>query len=488
MTQETPKQEIPPCGLEEHKYQEDRKDYWEKMSQDKSQTSPAARFYRKRLQEIYQFLIPPNQRGVELGCGHGDLLMSLKPSRGLGLDFSQKTVAAAKSQYPKLDFLVADAHDLGNIHEKFDFIILSDLVNELWDLEKVFKQLKKLCFPHTRLILNFYSRVWEPALLMAEKFGLKKASLRQNWLSANDISNLLYLADFETMRHWQEILWPFPLRGIDALFNRYLVKIWPFNWLGLTNFMIARPRDGSPERENASVSIVIPARNEAGNIPAIFDRTPAMGSHTEFIFVEGHSKDNTYETIQKEMTAHPNQKSKLLKQTGKGKGDAVRLGFQHAEGDVLMILDADLTVPPEDLPRFYEAIVSGKSEFANGVRLVYPMEKNAMRFFNFLGNKFFSLAFTWLLGQNIKDTLCGTKVLWKDQYRRIAENRSYFGDFDPFGDFDLLFGAAKLNLKIVEIPIHYRERVYGTTNIERWKHGVLLLKMTVMAARKIKFV
>jgi glycosyltransferase involved in cell wall biosynthesis len=166
----------------------------------------------------------------------------------------------------------------------------------------------------------------------------------------------------------------------------------------------------------------------------------------------------------------------------------VRLGFQHAQGDILMILDADLTVPPEDLPRFYNALYKGRAEFINGVRLVYPMEKEAMRFLNLLGNKFFSLVFSWLLGQPIKDTLCGTKALWKTDYERIAANRSYFGDFDPFGDFDLLFGAAKLNLKIIEVPIRYRERTYGTTNISRWKHGWLLLRMVFFALRRIKFV
>jgi glycosyltransferase involved in cell wall biosynthesis len=177
----------------------------------------------------------------------------------------------------------------------------------------------------------------------------------------------------------------------------------------------------------------------------------------------------------------------LLQQTGVGKGDAVRRGFAIASGDMLMILDADMTVPPEDLPRFYEVLRSAKGDFANGVRLVYPMEDQAMRYLNMVGNKFFSLAFSWLLGQPIKDTLCGTKVLWKVDYDLIVANRSYLGDFDPFGDFDLLFGAAKLNHKIVDLPIRYRERKYGTTNIQRWKHGWLLLRMVLFAARRIKF-
>jgi glycosyltransferase involved in cell wall biosynthesis len=272
---------------------------------------------------------------------------------------------------------------------------------------------------------------------------------------------------------------------LGGLANRFFVRFWPFQHLAISNFMIARP---APERvTEPGVSIIIPARNESGNIKAIFDRTPHMGRETELIFVEGHSKDDTYAAIQREIAANPSTSSLLLRQTGTGKADAVRLGFSKAKGDMLMILDADLTVPPEDLPRFYEALVSGKGEFINGVRLVYPMEKEAMRTANFLGNKFFSLAFSWLLGQPIKDTLCGTKVLWKKDYERIAANRSYFGDFDPFGDYDLIFGAAKLNLKIIDLPIRYRERTYGSTNISRWKHGMLLMRMVAFAARRIKF-
>ena len=234
--------------------------------------------------------------------------------------------------------------------------------------------------------------------------------------------------------------------------------------------------------------IVIPARNEAGNIEAAVLRTPAMGSRTELIFVEGNSTDHTWAEIQRVKAAYPERDIKILQQTGRGKGDAVRAGYAVATGDILMILDADLTMPPEELPKFYSAVASGRAEFANGCRLVYPMEKQAMQFLNMIANHCFGHAFSWLLGQRVKDTLCGTKVLSRAHYDRIAANRAYFGDFDPFGDFDLLFGADKLNLKIVDIPIRYRERTYGSTNIHRWSHGWLLLRMVAFAARKLKFV
>ena len=232
---------------------------------------------------------------------------------------------------------------------------------------------------------------------------------------------------------------------------------------------------------------MIAARNEKGNIDELLKRIPVLGKGTEVIFVEGHSTDGTYEKILESIAKFKNLDCKVFKQEGEGKGDAVRFGFQKSKGEILMILDADITVEPEELKRFYEIIISGKGEFVNGVRLVYPYQDQAMRFANLVGNKFFAIAFTWLLGQPIKDTLCGTKVLLAEDYKKISKNRNYFGDFDPFGDFDLLFGAAKLNLKIVELPIRYKARKYGTTNISRWRHGLLLLQMVIFAARRIKF-
>jgi hypothetical protein len=340
----------------------------------------------------------------------------------------------------------------------------------------------------TWLIMNFYNNLWQAPLGLARQLRLARPNLLQNWLSVDDISNLLFLTDFEVLRHWGEVLWPMRLPPVDTLANRFLAKLWPFRRLSLTNFLVARPRPSSaPAQAETSVSVIIPARNEAGNISEIFRRVPHMGKETELVFVEGHSRDDTYAVIEREIRAHPERRCQLLRQKGVGKGNAVREGFAAASGSVLMILDADLTVPPEDLPKFYTALVSGTGEFINGVRLIYPMEKKAMRLLNRAGNKFFSLAFSWLLGQSVKDTLCGTKALWKVDYDAIAANRAYFGDFDPFGDFDLLFGSAKRNLKVVDLPIRYRERTYGRTNIQRWRHGWLLLRMVAFGARRLKF-
>jgi hypothetical protein len=366
---------------------------------------------------------------------------------------------------------------------------LSDLVNDLWDVQQVFEMAASIAKPDTRLIINAYSRLWELPLALTERLNLAWPTLYQNWLTVEDITNRLKLTGFQVVRHWSEILCPVNIPVLQPFLNRFVVKLWPFRLAALSNFVVARPlRPQKPVADKPLVSVIVPTRNEAGNIAQIFERVPEMGRGTELIFVEGHSADNTYEVIESAMNSGSERKCKLFKQNGSGKGDAVRLGFDQAEGDILMILDADLTVPPEDLPRFYEALVSGKGEFINGVRLVYPMEDQAMQFFNLLGNKLFSLGFSWTLGQPIKDTLCGTKVLWKKQYEVIAANRSYFGHLDPFGDFDLILGAARLNLHIVDLPIRYRERRYGSTNIQRWKHGLLLLRMAVVSALRLKFV
>jgi SAM-dependent methyltransferase len=468
-------------------YREERRRYWDEFAQSLDHWDWIRNYYQERLTEVYRHLIPPKMRVLELGCGQGDLLAALEPSRGVGIDLSEKMLERARTRHPELDFIQGDVQD-ALPPEKFDFIILSDLVNDIRDVQRVLELVAQCSLPSTRVVLNAYSRLWQGPRWIAELMGAAKVQLDQNWLTRADLENLLYLAGFETIRKSAEIIWPVRTPGIDTLCNRYLVKLGLFSWMGLTNFLVARPQPKRRLGPAPVVSVIVPARNEAGNVRRIFEETPDMGMATELIFVEGHSTDNTYEAIEEEMQHWPNRRVKLFRQTGKGKGDAVRLGFAQASGDVLMILDADLTVPPEDLPRFYDAWCSGKGEFVNGVRLVYPMEEQSMRFFNFLGNKFFSMAFTWLLSQSVKDTLCGTKVISKRDYEIIAANRAYFGDFDPFGDFDLLFGAAKYSLKMVDLPIRYRERTYGTTNIERWRHGWLLLQMVGKAMQRIKFV
>ncbi len=469
-------------------YRARRVAHWNDVARKSARRGPSGRAYHRRIEEVYRFLLRPGLRVLELGCGEGDLLASLNPSEGVGVDFSESMIDSARRKHPQLRFVVADAHDLSQLDTPFDAIILSDLVNDAWDVQALLSGLQRLCHSGTRIVLNFYSRLWEVPLKAAVQAGLARPVLKQNWLTVDDVVNLLHLSDFRPIRAWQEVLCPLPLPVVAPFCNRVMVRLWGIRHLALSNFILARPVVKADPAREPSVSVVVAARNEAGNVPAIFARVPEMGSGTELIVVEGHSSDDTYAAVERAIAANPQRNARLFRQTGRGKGDAVRMGFAAATGDILMILDADLTVPPEDLPRFFAAIREGKGEFINGVRLTYPMEERAMRFANLLGNKFFSLTFSWLLEQPIKDTLCGTKVLRRDAYQALVANRAYFGDFDPFGDFDLLFGAAKLGLEIVEVPIRYRERTYGTTNIQRWRHGWLLLKMCVFAAGRIKFV
>ena len=378
------------------------------IQHDSSRNAGMGGYYHEHLHRTYLSIIPAGRRVLELGCGRGDLLAALKPSIGLGVELDPETVQRAERRHPELRFILADAEDI-ILDEKFDYIILSDLVNGLWNVQKLFENLGSLCLPSTRVIINTYSRVWELPLAVVKWLKLANPVLGRNWLTVEDLSNMLYLSGFELIRNWPEILLPLRVPLLHSFCNKYLARITPFRFAALTNFIIARPQPSPATEFEPLVSVIVPARNEAGNIEEIFCRVPEMGAGTEIIFVEGHSSDNTYEAIASTMAKFPHKRCKLLRQTGKGKGDAVRAGFAAASGDVFMILDADLTVPPEDLPAFYRVLRGGKGDFVNGVRLVYPMENEAMRFFNLIGNKFFGLAFSWLLGQPIKDTLCGTR-------------------------------------------------------------------------------
>ncbi len=448
------------------------------------ETMGGARAYHALLSHYYNLLIPADASVLEIGCGSGDLLARIRARRKVGIDVSQRQIEAARQRLPEAEFSVQAGEQL-ELGETFDVIIVSDTLNLAADVQRLLEQLHAVTHADTRLLVNFQNTLWRPLLSGARLLGLKAPQPQNSWLASSDVLNLLRLSGWSPVSRHGRILVPFSALGLGTLLNRWVAPL--LQWFCLTIFIVAR-REQRASARPLTVSVVVPARNEAGNIAAAVTRTAELGAGTELIFVEGHSRDHTWAEIQRVAAAYPERRIRILQQPGKGKGDAVRAGFAVATGDILMILDADLTMPPEELPKFYDVIASGRAEFANGVRLVYPMDEKAMQFLNLCANKAFGLIFTWLLGQPVKDTLCGTKVLTRAHYERIAANRAYFGDFDPFGDFDLLFGAAKLNLKIADVPIRYRERTYGTTNIQRWRHGWLLLRMVMFAARKLKFV
>jgi len=371
-----------------------------------------------------------------------------------------------------------------------DYIVVSGSIHYERDIQAFLEQLHRHCRLSTRVIITFYSALWHPLLNLATWLKLRVKTPEQNWLAPEDMENLLRLAGYELIKMDRKILCPVYLPLISNFLNRFVAPLPLFRSLAMLNILVARPVFSQATLlVRPSVSVIVPARNEAGNIESVVLRLPAMGLDDELIFVEGNSSDNTWDKIQEIQKKYGSSRQIIItQQTGQGKGDAVRKGFSLATKDVLMILDADLTVPPEDLPKFYHAIVSGRGEIINGSRLVYPMEGRAMRFLNMLANKFFAVAFSFVLGQRFKDTLCGTKAISRENYAKLAGHREFFGEFDPFGDFDLLFGASRLGLKILEVPVGYRSRVYGTTNISRWRHGVLLLRMLLFAAVRIQFI
>ena len=435
-----------------------------------------------------KFLIPEGARVLELGCGTGHVLAGLKPSFGVGVDFSEPMIAEARKANPHLTFLVGDIEDgafLQALPGPFDFILIVDTMGGLDDCQAALSNLHALCTRNTRLIVTYYSHLWYPALKAAEWMRVKMPQPPQNVLAPADIQSLAMLSDFEPVKMEKRLLVPFHLLGLGRLINRFVAPLPLIRGLCFRHYTVCRSLRHI-EGDTELVSIVIPARNERGNIEAAIQRTPRFASDMEILFVEGHSKDGTWDEINRVIAAYPQYDIKALRQPGKGKADAVFTAFDVARGDVLMILDADLTMPPEQLPKFWEVLRLGKGEFVNGSRLVYRMEDQAMRALNLVANKTFSLIFTWLLGQRFTDTLCGTKVLRRTDYQQLKAGRAYFGDFDPFGDFDLIFGAAKLNLKVVEIPISYANRTYGETQISRFRHGLMLLRMVVFAFLRIK--
>jgi SAM-dependent methyltransferase len=447
----------------------------------------AAFFHSEDLRYL-KFVVPEGMRVLQLGCCTGELLAGLKPSFGVGVDLSSSAIEEAKRAYPAYRFYVGDIEApefIESLPGPFDYIVIVDTLGSLDDCQLMFENLHTLCTRETRLIVGYFSHLWYPLLKFAEAIGLKMPQPSQSVLAPADVCSLAALADFDAVKRERRVLSPLRIFGLGRFINRFLAPFPVFNSLCLRHYTICRSLRRLGEAPSTA-TVVIPARNERGNIEAAIQRIPHFAKTLEIIFVEGHSSDGTWSEIERVVEANPHLDIKAMRQSGKGKADAVYTGFDAASADVLMILDADLTMPPEQLPKFWEAIHSHKGEFINGSRLTYPIEHESMRFLNLVANKIFSFLFTWLLGQRFTDTLCGTKVLRRSDYVRLKVARSYFGNFDPFGDFDIIFGASKLGLKVIEVPIRYASRSYGQTQISRFRHGLLLLRMLWTGFVRIK--
>ena len=460
----------------------------EQLASRRQRFRERAAFYHEEELRYLRFLIPPGQRVLEIGCGTGDVLAGLEPSFGLGVDFSPAMIDQAKRLHPDLQFKVGDVEDsdfIASLPGPFDIILIVDTIGALEDCQGTIESLHRQCTRESRLIVTYYSHLWEPLVSFAELIGWRSKQPLQNTLSPADVRSLAELADFEFIKSELRLLSPLRLLGLGRLINRFISTLPIIRALSLRHYSVCRSLRQAVDGVR-SASIVIPARNERGNIEPAIKRIPRFCDDMEIIFIEGHSSDGTMEEIKRVAAAYPDRNIRVLSQPGTGKADAVFAAFDAARGDVLMILDADLTMPPEQLPKFWHAIASSKGELINGSRLIYSMEDRAMQFLNLIANKSFSIIFSWLLNQRITDTLCGTKVLRRSDYERIKKGRSYFGDFDPFGDFDLIFGATRLNLRCIEVPIRYAARTYGQTQISRFRHGVILIKMVIFAFFRIK--
>lgn len=445
------------------------------------------RYYYQWLDSIFKFAVRPDARVLHVGCECGDVLAAVKPRHGVGVDSDPAAIALAKRRFPHLEFHHQDPHEL-DLGETFDYVIIANSLGRWRDIQKVLDNIRHVTNEDTRIVITYYNYLWEGILRLGSWLRMRRPLPYQNWLPTKDIVNLLHLSNFETIRTASYVMLPKPIPLVAPLCNYFLGLLPGFRCLNLITLLVARPLPASRSQDDVSVSVIVPCRNERGNIEAAVKRIPSMGRETEILFVDGNSTDGTVAEIERQMRRRPDRVIRLIHQSdGIGKGDAVRRGFAAAGGDLLVIQDADLTAPPEDLTRFFQAWCDGKGEFINGSRLVYPLEKQAMRYLNILANKFFGVLFSWLLGQRFRDTLCGTKMISRRHYELIASNREFFGEFDPFGDFDLIFGAIKQNLKVVEVPVRYRARSYGETNISRFRHGWLLLKMSWLAFRKIKW-
>jgi hypothetical protein len=453
------------------------------------------RYYYEDLERLLRFFLPPGLRILEIGCGTGALLNALRPSVGVGIDQDAEVIAQAQQQFPHLHFRLQDLQRLDKrdpvLAQPFDAILLVNTLSYLRDIQQVLEQLRCFCTRRTRLILSHHNPLWEPLLNLATLLRQRRPLPAANWLSAADVANLLHLAGYEVIQQGKRLLLPRRIPLLSTLVNRVIAPLPGINALCLTEYTIARlqpdPNWDPPPEKQPSCTVIIPARNEAGNIRRCVEQLPEMGSRTEILFVEGHSSDDTWAEIQRVQAEYQGIRPiQALRQEGKGKGDAVRQGFAAARGDVVIILDADLTVQAEDLPKFFRAVASGRCDFANGCRLIYPLKPEAMPRLNQWANRFFAALLSYILGIRVKDTLCGTKALWREDYWQIAKLRQEWGNFDPFGDFDLLLGAAKRTLKILDIPVRYFPRTYGRSNIHHLRDGLRLLQICGFALKHFK--
>jgi ubiquinone/menaquinone biosynthesis C-methylase UbiE len=423
-------------------------------------------YYNSNIKSFLKMAVRPDSRVLEIGCATGENLASTRPSAGVGIDINPKMIKIAKEKFPQHTFIQSSIEDFQH-PEKFDYIIMIDLVDHAYDIIDIFEGIYKFCHPTTKIIITAINPWWEPVLSFMQKIRAKIPEGPHNFIEKRNLSKIIELLDFSVNYFGYMLLFPIYIPILSFLANRIGTRIWGINKLSFVQYAVLRPLSRNRNDLEMGCSVVIPCYNEAGNIEEAVRRIPKMGRETEIIIVDDGSTDQTADIARRLMKGYPNLKF-IQHGSNKGKGFAVKQGFDSSAQEILMILDADMSVAPEELPRFFAPLNKGICDFVNGTRMIYPMEKQAMRFLNLLGNKIFSLIMTFIVGQHLTDTLCGTKALYKKNYRCIKMG------LDRWGDFDLLFGAAKSGNRIAEVPIHYMSRKTGESKMKTLKHGLHL--------------
>jgi Glycosyl transferase family 2/Methyltransferase domain len=461
------------------------REHYERVCERRADYIAKNAYYYKQVFQLLRFIIPPGKRVLQVGCLTPDFLHAVAPSFGVGIDLSPRQVELARQRFPHLKFQVHTNYNVGNFGT-FDHVIITD-INDQADPIASLRALASVMNQQTRVIVQNYNHLWEPLLRLTERLGQKFPLPLQNWLSTSEVANILRLCDYEPLQVYRRVVVPKKIPVVSGLANSFVARLPGVERLNMICLTVARPLlRGLPKRDR-SVSVVVPCRDEVGNVAAAVERIPDLGSHTEIIFCDDKSTDGTADEVRRLQNLYPERDIKLYDGPGISKALNVRAGFDHARGEILMILDADLTTMPEELPYFYDVIASGKAEFVNGSRFVFPMEGEAMRPLNIAGNRFFSAIFSFLLGQRITDTLCGTKALWHLHWPAIRALAGSWGADDRWGDYDLLFGAAKLHLRLLDLPVHYQERVSGVTKMtRRFRNGLLMARMCWAAFLKFK--
>jgi hypothetical protein len=443
------------------------------------------KYYYDGVKNLLRYIVEPGKRVLEIRCATGHLLDAVEPSYGVGVEISEKMIEIAQAQHPNLHFLQSDPENL-ELDEKFDYVLFSHIFDTV-DLLGSLERMRRCCHSDSRLVVHSYNYLWQPVMEFGSRWGLRIPSFEPNWISEFDLKAFLNLAGFETVRTHRRFLFPkwFPL--LSYLLNGLFASFPGFRRLCLVQVTVARPKPEPRNDNDVSVSVIIPCKNERDNVAPAVERIPAMGKHTEIIFCDDKSTDGTRDEVERLIKLYPERDIRLVEGPAISKAENVWTGFRAAKGDVLMILDGDLAVMPEELPYFFKALLSGDGEFINGNRLVYPIPQFAMKFWNTIGNKVFGALFSYLLDQRIKDTLCGTKVLWRKDWQRIEPDLGNWGIQDRWGDYELLFGASKLHLPIQDLPVHYQERIYGITKMTRvFSNGLRMLGICWGAWRRLK--